>query len=115
MYIQIEKNPDGSHACQYGGHLEEGWAFVPDDIILPSTFPFVNIEVAEVEHDAVIKPAIGDEPEEIIIPKYTQLEVVSMTEGEEIKVDIVFGPSIEERLAAMEEALLELMGVNLND
>lgn len=90
MFIQIEKNPDGSHAFQIGGVLENGWAAIPENMELPKTFPFVNIEVTEVTHPAVttINSKIVDDEivDEVILlePEFTQLEVVAMTEGEEI-------------------------------
>lgn len=93
MFILIKKNPDGSHAFQYGGALSEGWAVVPETIEIPDTFPFVNIEVAEVTHPAVTtmnSKVVDDElVDEVIVlqPEFTQLEVISMTEGEEIIFD----------------------------
>lgn len=81
MFVMLEKNIDGSHTFQSGGSLVEGWAVVPKDMALPDTFPFVNIEVEEVFY-----PAIVDENNHILRPAYTQLEVVSMTAGEEIEV-----------------------------
>lgn len=93
MFVQIKKNMDGSHAFQYGGILSSGWAVVPENIEIPDTFPFVNIEVAEITHPAVTvmnSKIVDDElVDEIIIlePEYTQLEVISMTEGEEIIIE----------------------------
>lgn len=93
MYIKIEKNPDGSHSFQSGGVLENGWAAVPKDIKIPDTFPFVNFEVAEVTHPEVtsIKKSLVDgeyiENTVVLVPEYTQLEVVSMTEGEEVLIE----------------------------
>lgn len=90
MFVKIEKNIDGSHTFQSGGSMIEGWAVVPEEMDLPDTFPFVNIEVAEVTHSAVttINSKIVDDEiiDEIVIlePEFTQLEVVAMTEGEEI-------------------------------
>lgn len=63
MFIQIEKNTDGSHAFQIGGNLEVGWAYVPNDMAIPDTFPYVNIEVE--------------------LDNYNNYVVVSMTEGVE--------------------------------
>lgn len=93
MFIQIEKNADGSHAFQVGGFLENGWAFVPNEVELPTSFPYVDIEVKEVYHPAVTELATKEidgklvEYEKVLTPEYTQLEVVSMTEGEEIEVE----------------------------
>ena len=47
LFMQIEKNSDGSHAFQMGGSLEEGWAIVPSEISFPTSFPYVDIEVDE--------------------------------------------------------------------
>ena len=58
MFIQIEKNPDGSHAFQVGGNLEQGWAFIPENIEIPDTFPYVNIEV---NGDMVVSMVAGEE------------------------------------------------------
>lgn len=74
MYICIEKNPDGSHAFQCGGHLENGWAVIPYDMEIPDTFPYVDIEV-----DTVTRPSIDGGAD------ITRLEVISMTEGKEIE------------------------------
>lgn len=93
MFIQIEKNPDGSHAFQVGGVLENGWAAIPENMELPDSFPYVNIEVAEITHPAVIATSTKQvdgklvEYEKVLVPEFTQLEVVSMTDGEEIPVE----------------------------
>lgn len=95
MFIQIEKNPDGSHAFQVGGVLENGWAAIPENMELPDTFPYVNIEVDEITHPAVTTISTKEvdgkyiEYEKVLIPEFTQLEVVSMTDGEEIIVEEV--------------------------
>ena len=77
MYVKIEKNPDGSHTFQSGGALESGWAVVPSYIDIPDSFPFVNIEV-----DTVTRPSIDGGAD------IARLEVVSMTEGKEIAVEM---------------------------
>lgn len=76
MYIRIKKNPDGSHAFQSGGNLEDGWAVIPHNMDIPSTFPFVDIEV-----DNVTTPSVDGNGD------ITRLEVVSMTEGKMIEVN----------------------------
>lgn len=80
MFVKIEKNPDGSHEFQSGGNLENGWAIVPPTVEIPNTFPFVNIEVAEVIHPAVTvnKVVEGVEKTMILVPEITQLEVITM-------------------------------------
>lgn len=94
MFVCIEKNSDGSHAFQTGGNLEDGWAVIPDGMEIPDTFPFVNFEVAEVTHPVVM------DGEKVLIPEYTQLEVISMTEGEEIPVEEPVVPTPEESVWA---------------
>lgn len=106
MYIRIEKNPDGSHAFQSGGNLENGWAAIPAGMEFPKTFPFVEIETALITHEAVTttKKVIEDgktvEKAVVLIPEYTQIEVISMTEGEEIPVE---EPVVETEKTVWEE------------
>lgn len=87
MFICVAKNPDGSHAFQVGGNLEPGWAAVPEDMNLPDSFPFVNIETAMVTHPAVTV-TVGNGKVNVIEPEYTWLEVTAMTEGQEIPWEI---------------------------
>lgn len=49
-YIKIEENLNGSHenfSTNANISIPEGYALVPDEIEIPSTFPFVNIELDE--------------------------------------------------------------------
>ena len=47
-YIKIESNQNGSHDNQFGGGFPgEGWAIIPEEMTIPSSFPFVNIDVLE--------------------------------------------------------------------
>lgn len=95
MFIQIEKNADGSHASQHGGSLQKGWAYWDtDQVPLPETFPWVEIETAEVSHEAVM------DKEKVLIPAFTRLEVVSATEGEVIEVETVASPTQLDRIEA---------------
>lgn len=74
MFIKIEKNPDGSHAYQVGGYLENGWAVIPSEMILPTSFPYVDIEVDE--NNIVVSMTEGEETliEEPDIP--SQLDII---------------------------------------
>lgn len=109
MFINMKKNPDGSHAFQIGGQQEDGWAYLPSELQLPDTFPFVNIEVAEVTRPAITSSihmvVDGEEVEEtvILVPEITRIEVVSITEGEKIPVEVPHIPTAAERIAALEE------------
>jgi hypothetical protein len=92
MYICIKKNPDGGHAFQNGGRLPDGWAVVPAGMVLPDSFPYVNIETKMVTHPAVIRKVRVEvdgetvEKETVVRPEYTQLEVSYMSAGEKIPV-----------------------------
>lgn len=47
-YIKINRNENGSHNNQFGGAFPgEGWAIIPEEMTIPSSFPFVDIEVLE--------------------------------------------------------------------
>lgn len=76
--IEIAALSNGAHRNQATENdiiLLDGWAVIPDDMTVPASFPFVNIEVDEVEYTR--EPTIpGDEPE-----TYTIMTVMSMTEG----------------------------------
>ena len=112
MFICVAKNPDGSHAFQVGGNLEPGWAAVPEDMNLPDSFPFVNIETAMVTHPAVTV-TVGNGKVNVIEPEYTWLEVTSMTDGEEIPVEIpAEEPTPEERLESVEQRTADLESGN---
>lgn len=46
--IEIAALTNGAHRNQtYHGILPEGWAIIPNEIEIPKTFPFVNIETDE--------------------------------------------------------------------
>ena len=56
-YIKIQAETNGSHLNQTGGFIDnEEWAVIPDNIIIPSNFPFVNIVV---ENGVVISMTNG--------------------------------------------------------
>lgn len=60
--IKIKAFENGSHDNQNGGlaTIPEGWAIIPDDMIIPETYPFVDIEV---EGQTVVKMTAGVMPE----------------------------------------------------
>lgn len=85
--IETNALPNGAHRNQNSSSsvVPEGWAVVPDSMTIPSTFPFVNIEV----EDGV---------------------VTSMTAGivpEQPSVDPGL-PTMEDRVTAVEETTAEL-------
>lgn len=104
MFIQIEKNQDGSHASQQGGTLQEGWAYWNTDAVaVPDSFPWVDITVEDVTH-----PEIKDDKNgKVLREEYTQPEVVSATAREIPKEDDsdYTAPPTNEELAAENKLL----------
>ena len=95
MFIQLKKNFDGSRGYQSGGDMQKGQAYWNTDVVpLPEKFPWVEIETAEVSHDAVM------DDEKVLIPAFTRLEVVSAENGEEIEVETVVSPTQLDRIEA---------------
>ncbi len=91
MYIQIEKNPDGGHAFQFGGALENGWAVIPSDMQIPDSFPYVDIEVGNVTHPSI------DGGADIV-----RMEVLSMTAGKiPEELEIMSEPNADDVLNAL--------------
>lgn len=95
LFVQLEKNLDGSRTFQSGGDLQNGWAYWnTDEVPLPGKFPWVEIETREVSHEEV------KDGEKVLIPAFTRLEVVSAADGEEIDVEEVIVPSQLDRIEA---------------
>lgn len=111
MFIKIEANLDGSHAVQIGGSLEHGWAFWDTDAVaVPKSFPFVDIGTELVTHPAVTEVrenlVDGETVEEVvvIIPEYTQLEVISASACEvHEEPEPENEQTAEERISALEQ------------
>ena len=82
--IEIKALKNGAHRNQTGNlsEIPEGYAQIPDDMPIPDTFPFVNIDVSEKTRYKEI-PHYNDETEEIEIERipYTVTVVTSMTAG----------------------------------
>lgn len=68
MIIKIEPNSNGSHANQstVPEVVPDGWAVVPESIVIPGTFPFVNIEV---DGNIVTSMTAGIVPEPELLPE----------------------------------------------
>lgn len=74
--IEIKALENGAHNNQTSDGITSpppGWAVVPDEMEIPETFPFVDIEV---EGNVVTKITTGvvPEPEPAAEPKPTQLD-----------------------------------------
>jgi hypothetical protein len=107
--IEIISQANGSHNNQTStiDYIPEGYAQIPDDMPIPDTFPFVNIEVAD-EVRYTEKQVYNEETEETEIEKipYTVKVVTSMTEG------VVPPPEpIPEAEATTDEIINALLGV----
>lgn len=51
--VKIAPLENGAHANLNGDHITNipyGWAMIPDDFLIPDSFPFVDIEAEEQEH-----------------------------------------------------------------
>lgn len=95
LFVQLEKNADGSRAFQCGGDMQEGQAYWNTDAVpLPERFPWVEIETQVIAHEAVM------DGEKVLFPAFTRLEVVSATEGEVIEVETVVAPTQLDRVEA---------------
>lgn len=64
--IEIKAQSNGAHRNQTLGFeipVPDGWAVIPDDILIPATFPFVNIAI---EDNTVVSMTEGEVPIPII-------------------------------------------------
>ena len=68
IIIEIKALNNGAHNNQtYHGVVPEGWAIIPDDMVIPDTFPFVDIEVKGgmvVSMTAGVMPEVEHSPAE---------------------------------------------------
>ena len=89
--IEITALDNGAHRNQEGNFrtVPAGWAVIPDSIEIPETYPFVNIEV---DGQTVTAMTAGIVPEPEPTPPAP--------------------PTQEERLSALEGAMLAMMGVS---
>lgn len=63
-YIKIEAENNGAHNSQMGGgHPGEGWAVIPDNIVIPNSFPFVSLTVVGGEVTAMSEEPVPPVPE----------------------------------------------------
>ena len=128
--VNLTPNPNGSHNDHRADHITavpDGWAMIPDDFTVPSTFPFVGIEAedvtfyreVEVEKEVIKTREVETFDEEgnpiTITEEYTETEtvteevpytvhtVVAMTEGvmPEPVPEGETTPSFEDDTAAM--------------
>lgn len=79
--IQIEPLPNGAHRNQSTSAKTppDGWAIIPPDMAIPSTYPFVDIEaedgvVVSMTAGTVPEPEPEPEPEPTVDERVTALE-----------------------------------------
>lgn len=65
--IEIVALDNGAHRNQSGtlSVVPDGWAVIPDDMVIPETFPFVDIVV---EDGAVVEMTAGVMPDPAPVP-----------------------------------------------
>lgn len=83
-YIKINEESNGSHLNQCGGTLPSNeWAIIPDDLLIPNSFPFVDIIV----EDGIVTEIIAKEIPEPIVPEDmiddTELSLLILADHEE--------------------------------
>jgi hypothetical protein len=85
--ISIKSQKNGAHSSQSWGFkpIPEGYAQIPDDMVIPDTFPFVNIEVAEETRYKEIQK-IKDVVKTVEIPVYDEEGNVISTKTKEYTV-----------------------------
>lgn len=81
MLIKIEANSSGGHDNQSSVPkvIPSGWAVVPDNIAIPETFPFVNLEVygdlvTAMTAGIIPEPEPQPEPEPTLEERLEELE-----------------------------------------
>ena len=95
--IEIDALANGAHRNQDGAFetVPSGWAAIPDDMEIPDTFPFVNIETEEVEHTKESMIPDG-KPETYTVVTVTKMTAGTVPEPEPAPVDSVKAEKIAE-------------------
>ena len=88
--IEITALPNGAHRNQTGDFrtIPEGWAVVPEEMEIPETFPFVNIETEDgvvTSMTAGTVPEPEPEPEPEPGPEYVTYEELAAAIREGVK------------------------------
>lgn len=85
--IEIAPLENGAHRNQNGGvsSVPEGWAVIHDDLAIPDTFPFVNIEVAEIDGVMTVTSITAG-----IVPDPVPVPDPEPTELEQLRADVDF-------------------------
>lgn len=141
--VNLEVNPNGSHNDHRADHITtvpDGWAMIPDDFTVPSTFPFVGIEAEDVTFYREVEvekevtktrevPQYDEEGNLLTVMRYetyTEMEtvteerpytvhtVIAMTEGEmPVVEEEEVAPTEMEQLRADVDYIAVMTGVEL--
>lgn len=101
----LEPGVYNDHKADHINTPPDGWAYIPEDFPLPSTFPRLSsLEAEEVTYTREVE--VQKDGEIVMEPqKYTMMTVTAMTEGtlpEPVPVSEPV-PTTEERLTAVED------------
>lgn len=91
--IQIQAQSNGAHANQTTMtpllEIPEGWAVIPEDMKIPSTFPFIDIEV-DGQVVTSISSGVVPEPEPMPDPEPTAEEdLMNMAVDHELRLSML--------------------------
>lgn len=86
--IEIVALENGAHRNQNGAFtaVPDGWAVIHDDIAIPDTFPFVDIEVSEIDGAMMVTSmtaGIVPDPDPVPDPEPTDTDVLNALLGVE--------------------------------
>lgn len=100
--IKIEQYDNGSHANQFNASVcPSGWAIIPNDMVIPSSFPFVDVEVSG---NTVISMTEREVPEPEPVPYVPTVdERVAELESE--------NETLKEQVTNLEDCILEIADV----
>lgn len=119
--IQLEALEEGVYNDHNNPNISEppdGWAYIPEDMKLPSTFPRLgSLEVKDVLHTYEVEiEKINEETGEIELvaetKEKTMLTVISMTEGT-LPEPVEEEPTKEEQLRADIDFIAAMTGIEL--
>ena len=106
--IQIIPQPNGAHRNQSTSAKTppDGWAIIPPDMVIPSTYPFVDIEVEDsvvtvMTAGVVPEPEPEPDPEPTVDERVTALEAENKLLKEQVKMQ-------SQQQTFLEDCLLEI-------
>lgn len=107
--IKIEQNSNGSHANQFGANVcPSGYAIIPNDMAIPSSFPFVDIEV---EGNKVVSMVEREVPPIESMPYVPTTEDRVAELEKENKLLKAQAKMADEQMSFLEDCLLEMADI----